>query len=215
LLPVWQWLIRDGAPEPARDFQATLSRTRESGTAPGLEAAIRKFQLAAAEAIIAIATPVPGGDKRSVPSVLIDIAMDWLRREFQPGWELQALLIAATVPVTWENLRSVVGEGLRALRSVSVMATDFTVGGAAIKVGECLGTGVAMSAARAGWTTPEITSQMLQMREELRGHAHQPGLWLASVTALLSPAKRESTRTAVARLVVLSSSVPWSSRAHA
>lgn len=127
--------------------------------------------------------PVPGGDKRSVPSVLIDIAMDWLRREFQPGWELQALLIAATVPVTWENLRSVVGEGLRALRSVSVMATDFTVGGAAIKVGECLGTGVAMSAARAGWTTPEITSQMLQMREELRGHAHQPGLWLASVTA--------------------------------
>jgi hypothetical protein len=79
LLPVWQWLIRDGAPEPARDFQATLSRTRESGTAPGLEAAIRKFQLAAAEAIIAIATPVPGGDKQralarvGAPSVIEDM----------------------------------------------------------------------------------------------------------------------------------------------
>jgi hypothetical protein len=125
---------------------------------------------------------VPGG-KRSVPSLLIDIAVEWLRGEFQPGWELQALLIAAEVPVTWENLRSVIDGGLRVLMSVSALATDFAAGAAAIVVGECLRSGVAMSAARAGWTTAEITSHMLRMREELRVHAQQPELWLASVTA--------------------------------
>jgi hypothetical protein len=124
----------------------------------------------------------PGG-RRSVPPVLIGIAVDWLHREFQPGWELQALLIAAEIPVTWETLRSVIDGGLRALMSVSVVATDFAASGAVIKLGDCLGTGVAMLAARTGWTTAEITSHMLQMREETRGHAQQPELWLASVTA--------------------------------
>ena len=63
LLPVWQWLIREGAPEQAREFEAALARVREAGTASNLEHAIRKFQLAAADAISKIATPVPGGDK--------------------------------------------------------------------------------------------------------------------------------------------------------
>ena len=48
LLPVWQWLNRDGAPEQAREFEAALARMRETGTAANLEAAVRKFQLAAA-----------------------------------------------------------------------------------------------------------------------------------------------------------------------
>ena len=64
LLPVWQWLIRDGAPDQAREFEAALARMREAGTASDLEAAVRKFQLAAADAIVKIATPVPGGDKQ-------------------------------------------------------------------------------------------------------------------------------------------------------
>ena len=63
LLPVWQWLIRDGAPDQAREFEAALALVRETGTTSGLEPAIRKFQLAAADAICKIATPVPGGDK--------------------------------------------------------------------------------------------------------------------------------------------------------
>jgi len=62
LLPVWQWLIRDGAPDQAREFEAALTRVRETGTTSDLEAAIRKFQLAAADAIFKIATPAPGGD---------------------------------------------------------------------------------------------------------------------------------------------------------
>src|ERR1700757_4003622 len=45
LLPIWQWLVRDGAPEQAREFQALLAR----GGGTQLEAAVRKSQLAAAE----------------------------------------------------------------------------------------------------------------------------------------------------------------------
>jgi hypothetical protein len=64
LLPVWQWLVRDGAPEPTREFEATLARGRQAGTTHDIELAVRKFQLAAADAICKIATPVPGGDKQ-------------------------------------------------------------------------------------------------------------------------------------------------------
>jgi hypothetical protein len=62
LLPIWQWLNRDGAPEQAREFEAALAWIGETGTATDLEAATAKFQLAAADAIARIATPVPGGD---------------------------------------------------------------------------------------------------------------------------------------------------------
>jgi hypothetical protein len=63
LVPVWQWLVRDGAPGPFKAFGAALAHAKESGSVAGLDEAIRTFQLAAAEAIVKIATPVPGGDK--------------------------------------------------------------------------------------------------------------------------------------------------------
>jgi hypothetical protein len=59
---IWEWLNRDGAPDQAREFAAALPRIREAGTTADLEAAIRKFQLAAADAIVSIVTPMPGGD---------------------------------------------------------------------------------------------------------------------------------------------------------
>ncbi len=77
LSPVWQWLNRDGAPEKAREFEATLAQMRQTGTASNLEPAIRKFQLAAADAIIKIA--MPGGDKQralarvGAPNVIEDL----------------------------------------------------------------------------------------------------------------------------------------------
>src|SRR2546426_11674420 len=49
LLPVWQWLGRDGAPEAARAFETALAEIRQSGSNAGLEGATRKFQLAAAD----------------------------------------------------------------------------------------------------------------------------------------------------------------------
>ena len=33
--PVWQWLTRDGAPEAAREFEAALAASRQSGTTAG------------------------------------------------------------------------------------------------------------------------------------------------------------------------------------
>src|ERR1700724_4774470 len=62
LLSVWQWLIRDGAPDQAREFEAALARMRETGTTSNLEAAVRKIQLAAADVIYNIA--LPSGDKQ-------------------------------------------------------------------------------------------------------------------------------------------------------
>jgi len=79
LLPVWQWLVRDGAPDQAREFETSLAQVREAGATSGLEAAVRKFQLAAAEAICKIATPVPGDDKQRAlarigpPNVIEDL----------------------------------------------------------------------------------------------------------------------------------------------
>jgi hypothetical protein len=78
LLPVWQWLIRDGAPEQAREFEAALAGLRNTETALALEAAVRIFQRAAADAIVAIATPGTGGDRRALarvggPDVLEDL----------------------------------------------------------------------------------------------------------------------------------------------
>jgi len=64
LLPVWQWLGRDGAPEQAREFDEALAKARQTGTAPAIEAATRKFQMAAAEAILKVATPAPGDDRQ-------------------------------------------------------------------------------------------------------------------------------------------------------
>jgi hypothetical protein len=79
LLPVWQWLIRDGAPAQAREFEAALARVTASGATSDLEPAIRKFQLGAADAICKIAAPVAGGDKQRAlarigqPSVIEDL----------------------------------------------------------------------------------------------------------------------------------------------
>lgn len=61
LLPVWQWLAREGAPEAAREFEAALAATTENGS---MEIAARKFQLAAAETILKIAAPVQGEDRQ-------------------------------------------------------------------------------------------------------------------------------------------------------
>ena len=78
-LPVWQWLIRDGAPEAAREFEAALASARESATTADLEPSVRKFQLAAANAIVKVATPVPGDDKQralarvGAPNVIEDL----------------------------------------------------------------------------------------------------------------------------------------------
>jgi len=53
LLPVWQWLARDGAPDATRAFEAALAGIRQSGSAAGLEAEIRKFRSLSASMCLA------------------------------------------------------------------------------------------------------------------------------------------------------------------
>jgi len=78
LAPIWQWLRRDGAPEQAGAFEALLA-SREGGKGPQLEAAVRKLQLATAEAILKITGPAAGGDRQRAltrvgpPSVTEDL----------------------------------------------------------------------------------------------------------------------------------------------
>ena len=53
---IWQWLGRDGAPEAVSEFEAALSAARAADAKAGIEPAVRKLQLAAAQAIFKIAT---------------------------------------------------------------------------------------------------------------------------------------------------------------
>jgi hypothetical protein len=52
LLPVWQWLGRDGAPDQVREYEAALSSAADGSRE--LEMAVRRLQLAASEAIMKI-----------------------------------------------------------------------------------------------------------------------------------------------------------------
>ena len=64
LLPIWQWLSRDGAPDQVREYQAALAQSSGEDDDPPLEAALRKLQFAAAEAIFKIAGPASRGDNQ-------------------------------------------------------------------------------------------------------------------------------------------------------
>jgi hypothetical protein len=75
LQPVWQWLIRDGAPDPARDFEAALNANRDSEKSSAIEVAVRAFQRAAADSIGQL---LADGDRRLLarvggPDVLEDL----------------------------------------------------------------------------------------------------------------------------------------------
>lgn len=79
LAPVWQWLGRDGAAGPVREFEAALAAARETGTAAGVEPAVRKLQLAAAQAIVTVTTSGSPDERHRVlarigaPSVIEDL----------------------------------------------------------------------------------------------------------------------------------------------
>src|SRR6201985_1376046 len=44
LMPIWQWLVRDGAPEAFKEFEAALAQLKESATSADLDKQVRKFQ---------------------------------------------------------------------------------------------------------------------------------------------------------------------------
>jgi len=63
LQPVWQWLVREGAPEQARELEHA-SRDPATGNSSRIELAARQLQLAAAEAIFQIVTNQDGAGQR-------------------------------------------------------------------------------------------------------------------------------------------------------
>src|SRR5436190_12771391 len=79
LVPVWQWLARDGAAEAVLEFESALAKARETDVIATVERAVRKFQLAAAQSIIQLTTPAPGDNKQralarvGAPSVVEDL----------------------------------------------------------------------------------------------------------------------------------------------
>jgi hypothetical protein len=78
LLPVWQWLAREGAPEQVREFEAEFWRPADDGERRSQETAIRKLQLAAAAAIFKITAPSSGDRQRALarigpPDVIEDL----------------------------------------------------------------------------------------------------------------------------------------------
>jgi len=78
LLPIWQWLARDGAPDAAVAFEAALAA--DTGSASETERAVRTFQMAAAAAIQKIMADDSGTDRQralariGAPSVVDDLA---------------------------------------------------------------------------------------------------------------------------------------------
>ena len=76
LLPVWQWLMRAGAPAQVEEFEAELTRGGADGEPP--EAAVRKLQFAAAQAIFETTSPSGGDNQRALarigpPNVVEDL----------------------------------------------------------------------------------------------------------------------------------------------
>ena len=77
LMPLWQWLAREGAPDKVADYEAALSASGDGSRE--VEIAARKLQLAAAEAIVKVAGPNATGDRQRIlarigaPSVIEDL----------------------------------------------------------------------------------------------------------------------------------------------
>src|SRR6201994_1795057 len=75
LPPVWQWLIRDGAPAQALEFESAWREMRDGEASPAVDTAVRVFQRAAADAIVKV---VGEGDRRALariggPDVIEDV----------------------------------------------------------------------------------------------------------------------------------------------
>lgn len=77
LLPVWQWLGREGAPDQTLAYETALATSGDSSREA--EMATRKLQLAAAEALLKLVGPQATGDRQraltriGTPSVIEDL----------------------------------------------------------------------------------------------------------------------------------------------
>ena len=66
LMPIWQWLVGEAIPEQAREYEAVIASPTASERE--IELAVRKLQLAGAQAMIETATPALRDDSQRVLS---------------------------------------------------------------------------------------------------------------------------------------------------
>jgi hypothetical protein len=92
LLPVWQWLGREGAPDKTREYEDALAASDDSSRE--VEMAARRLQLATAEALLKLVGPQATGDRQrllsrigtqSVIEDLLPIALVLQNREVLDG----------------------------------------------------------------------------------------------------------------------------------
>lgn len=69
LTPVWQWLLRDGAPAAMHEFEAALGQAAAGGSSSDLDRQVRAFQAAAADAILRITSPAARDDHRALARI--------------------------------------------------------------------------------------------------------------------------------------------------
>ena len=69
LSPIWLWVVREGAPDEARDYEAVMAATRDADASREVDKAVRKLQRAAAEAILKITGPGHGDNQRALARV--------------------------------------------------------------------------------------------------------------------------------------------------
>jgi hypothetical protein len=80
LMPVWQWLARDGAPEEVGQYREALAASSGEAEDAPLDMAVRRLQLATAEAIAQITAPSGGDNQRALarigpPDVIEDLVL--------------------------------------------------------------------------------------------------------------------------------------------
>jgi hypothetical protein len=79
LPPVWQWLVREGAPEQAQVYEAAFVQSSDTENSREVDVAVRKLQHAAGDAIFKIAAPGLGDDTQralarvGAPNVIEDL----------------------------------------------------------------------------------------------------------------------------------------------
>jgi hypothetical protein len=69
LSPIWLWVVREGAPDAARDYEAVMAATRDAEASREVDKAVRKLQRAAAEAILKITGSGHGDNQRALARV--------------------------------------------------------------------------------------------------------------------------------------------------
>jgi hypothetical protein len=197
-IPGGQLLVIDFASTPRRlcglapailmlHLEAVGVRDAQIGLAPELSeqryGVLGSFSPVARGSIRAPGERYPAGGFLGVPlaSRLLDIATNWLWRQYQPGMELLDVVISTGVPVSWDNLRPVVESVLASGGYTTLIVSDLGTRAATAVLGMFAGRGISLAAAGAGWAPDQVADQMRDMRAVIRSIAPEVG-W-AGVTA--------------------------------